>query len=356
MKRVNATLKVAHIVCSLDIGGAERFVIDLSIVQKSLDINPTVVSLGTPQDPLIDECLKNKVNVVTAFGNSLSKMFHCFFILRAFDVIHVHSPHGLKFLRFILPLLNKKVIYTRHGAKPFKEKNWVNFHHKIKPFVSAITFVSKEGQSNFLQNHQWRSLSHQVIDNGVIINDVLREIISDSVLRIGSVGRMIPLKNQIGLLKAVNCLDNIYRSNIELHFFGDGECLDELKRFHQERLPAVKVIFHGMVKDRNYIYSSFDLLIVTSETEGLSMVIIEAMANKIPVIASDVGGNPKLVIHDKTGWLFDYDDEQVLSKYILNVIEDRTLINQTGESAFDYIKEHFSIASAAKKYAELYEN
>ena len=139
-------------------------------------------------------------------------------------------------------------------------------------------------------------------------------------------------------------------------FFGDGECLDELKRFHQENLPDVQVIFHGMVNDRDYIYSSFDLLIVTSETEGLSMVIIEAMANKIPVIASNVGGNPKLVIHDKTGWLFDYDDEQVLSQYILNAINDRKLINKAGESAFVYIKDNFSITSAAKKYAELYEN
>ena len=219
MKKVNRPTKVAHILCSLDVGGAERFVIDLSIVQKSLKIDPTVVSLGSPQDFLVGECSKNKVSVVTAFGSSLSKMFHCLFVLRKFDVIHIHSPHGLKFLRFVLPLLNKKVIFTRHGAKAFNEINWINFHKKIKPYVTAITFVSNEGKDNFLQSHPWSDITHQVIDNGVIINQGLTKDISSSVLRIGSVGRMIPLKNQIGLLKAVKCLDITARNNIELHFF-----------------------------------------------------------------------------------------------------------------------------------------
>lgn len=348
--------KVAHILCCLNVGGAERFVIDLSTVQKSLGMSPTIVSLGSSKDVLIAECLKNKVSVITAIGNSLTKMCHCFIVLQKFDVIHIHSPHGLKFLRYILPLLKKKVIYTRHGAKPFNEKIWLAFHKKIKPFVSAVTFVSKEGQNIFLNNHQWESTPHQVIDNGVIIKDNARQTTSNKILRIGSVGRMVPLKNQIGLLKAVKCLDNSDRNNIELHFFGDGKCLDELKHFHQESIPDVKVNFHGMVNDRDYIYSSFDLLIVTSETEGLSMVIIEAMANRIPVIASDVGGNPKLVIHEKTGWLFNYDDEHMLREYIQKVIVDRTLVNSVGKSAFFYIKDNFSITSAAKKYAELYES
>ena len=85
------------------------------------------------------------------------------------------------------------------------------------------------------------------------------------------------------------------------------------------------------------------------------MVIIEAMANRIPVIATNVGGNPKLVIDDKTGYLFEYNDEQKLASLLEDFLENSSLINGLGNHAFSYIKENFSLETSAKKYAELYQ-
>jgi len=349
-------LKIAHVVASLKVGGAERFVIDLCHTQKREGEQPMIISLGKPGESLESECDSNDIPFYSSSRSAIIKLIQVFIHLKKVDIVHIHSPHALKFIQMIVPFLQKKIIYTRHGAAPLKAKHWKRLHVKIQSFVKAATFVSQEGMENFQNMHHWPQTKSRVIDNGVLINPINAQIKETVNLRIGSVGRMIPLKNQLGLLKALAKLPEDIQKNIDVHFFGDGECGVQLRGFSEKNLPNVDIAFHGMVNDRVKIYSSFDVLAVCSETEGLSMVIIEAMANKIPVIASNVGGNPKLVINDKTGWLFEYDDDKKLAEIIQLIIDERKKVNFLGESAFIYISENFSIDASAKKYAEVYES
>lgn len=348
-------IKVAHIVSSLKIGGAERFVIDLCEVQKNNGKQPFVISLGKPGEALEQECHRLNTPVFSYQNMLLIKLVKVFYQLTKCNVIHIHTPHALNFLRPILPLLKTKIIYTRHGAAPLAAPHWITLHQKVKPYINAITFVSQEGRANFQETHHWNNMPNSVIDNGVLIQPIEKKQFTGNKLRIGSVGRMIPLKNQVSLLRAASLLPLLVQENLEVHYFGDGECLSILQAYNDQQHWPVKVFFHGMVNDRNIIYSSFDVLAVTSETEGLSMVIIEAMANKIPVVATNVGGNPKLVIEGKTGHLFDFNNDEKLAQLLVEFSENRQLINELGEQAFSYIKENFSLEASAKKYAELYQ-
>jgi glycosyltransferase involved in cell wall biosynthesis len=348
-------LKIAHVVASLNVGGAERFVIDLCQTQKKQGEHPLIISLGQPGEPLEAECDSVGVTFFSSKFLSVIKLFQVFFRLRNIDIGHIHSSHALKFLRSIVPFLNKKIIYTRHGAAPLKAEHWKKLHINVRPFIKAATFVSNEGVENFKNMHGWHDTLLNVIDNGVLINPIDSTRQASKKLKIGSVGRMIPLKNQLGLLQAIAIMPEEVKKCVEVHFFGDGECLNSLKIYNKENLPNTDVHFHGMVNDREFIYSSFDLLVVTSETEGLSMVIIEAMANKIPVIATNVGGNPKLVIPNKTGWLFEYADDEKLAEFIESIVVNKTILEPLGQAAFCYISENFSIESSAKKYEALYE-
>jgi glycosyltransferase involved in cell wall biosynthesis len=348
-------LKVVHVVASLKVGGAERFVIDLCHTQQSEGKEVGIVSLGQPGEPLESECEAQNITFYSRRCSSILKLLQVYFLLKKADVIHIHSPHSLKFLQLLLPLLKRAIIYTRHGAAPLAAEHWKKLHIKAQPYIKAATFVSQEGKDNFQGTHQWHKTPCHVIDNGVLINPIKTTGKLSEKLRIGSVGRMIPLKNQLGLLKALALLPEAVQNNIEVHFFGDGDCLEPLKTFDRESLSGSKVNFHGMVNDRELIYSSFDLLVVTSETEGLSMVIIEAMANQIPVIATDVGGNPKLVIPDNTGWLFDYNDDEKLAEIIARIAVDKSVLVELGQEAFHYISTNFSIQTSANKYSKLYD-
>lgn len=348
-------IKVAHVVSSLNIGGAERFVIDLCEVQKNNGKQPMIISLGQPGEALEHECLQFDTPVYSCENSLVRKLINICYHLRKCDVIHIHTPHALKFLRFALPFLKAKIIYTRHGAAAYGGQQWLRLHRNSAKYIHAATFVSQEGLEVFQQTHKWHNVPNYVIDNGVLIQPIEPKEAKKSDLRIGSVGRMIPLKNQISLLRAASLLPVHLQQHIEIHYFGDGECANVLQDYNREQNWPVNVQFHGMTNDRNKIYSSFDLLAVTSETEGLSMVIIEAMANRIPVVATNVGGNPKLVIDDKTGYLFDYNDEQQLANLLAEFIENNSLISDLGGHAFAYIKENFSLETSAKKYAELYQ-
>ena len=201
------------------------------------------------------------IQVFSAQGSRLIKWCQAFFALKNYQVIHCHSPYPLKFLLPVFPfLLLKKIIYTRHGADPLAGKSWFLVHKLAKFFVDEVSFVSQEGADVFQKSHGWHSKTKHVIDNGVNLSEVkvLRE--GSKQFRLGSVGRMVPLKNQVCLLDALSLLPNEKKVNVEIHFFGDGPSMNDLSDFVLQNGLDQYVVFHGMVSDRSAIYNSFDTL------------------------------------------------------------------------------------------------
>ena len=88
------------------------------------------------------------------------------------------------------------------------------------------------------------------IDNGVLIKPLCSSIKESTKLHIGSVRRIIPLKNQLSLLRSIVLLPEKIQREVEVNFFGDGECLSQLKQFYQNSITNIMVNFHGMVSDR----------------------------------------------------------------------------------------------------------
>jgi glycosyltransferase involved in cell wall biosynthesis len=347
--------KITHLVSSLNVGGAERFVIDLCQQQIVDGHQCRIISLGNPSDPLLQVCLEYDIPVTVLTGIKPKKVLTAYLKLRNQDIIHFHTQHVLKFLQMIVSRLKSKIIYTRHGAAPLAGEHWKKLHRKIRPFIGAMSFVSQEASDNFFNTHGWSSINFKVIDNGVILPESTRTVGQKEKFHLGSVGRMIPLKHQISLLDSVASLPKELQGKVAIHFFGDGPERANLEKYHQEHLADIEVTFYGMVNDRETIYSSFDLLVVTSETEGLSMVIIESMAQGIPVVATNVGGSPKLVLDKKTGWLFEYQDNEKLANIITLCEKEREVLVKIGQTARSHIESHFSIQSTANKYYHLYE-
>ena len=124
--------------------------------------------------------------------------------------------------------------------------------------------------------------------------------------------------------------------------------------FANKSVNDVSITFHGLVTERDVIYKAIDVLVMTSETEGLSLAIMEAMAHSIPVIATDVGGNSTLVDDGESGWLFDYDDHKTLAGIIENIVKNAQQITQRGSAGRRFIEQNYSIDVTADAYAKLY--
>src|SRR5690606_23459137 len=144
------------------------------------------------------------------------------------------------------------------------------------------------GSDMFLAKHFWNKEKVCVIENGVYIPES-SEIKVREPIRFGSVGRMVQLKGQHFLLRAFKEIDRKLaplNHPYELHFFGSGPEERSLKAAAEASESNSSIYFHGTVIDREKIYSRIDVLIVSSVTEGLSLVIMEAMARGICVIAT----------------------------------------------------------------------
>ncbi len=358
----NVTIKpksVLHILSSLNIGGAERFVIDLAIEQRqSLKLDSAILSFGEEDDVLVAECIKNNIPVHFVKGSRLEKIQTFKRVVSGFDVLHFHSPFTLLFTCYS-PILcrRKKVIYTRHGAEPFNQFKWRVMHKITHSIVDQITFVSNEGQKVFNQVNGWQSKPQSVVDNGILIpRESYQQPVEqqNSKIKLGSVARMVPLKNQICLLKAISLMPEVLANKFEIHFFGNGPCEELLKSVAAESAFPDNVYFHGMLVDRENIYKYIDVMVVTSEMEGLSIAILEAMARHIPVLATKVGGNPKLVESNVTGQLFNYNDDKELSRLLTDIAENPQFIEKWGSEAYQLVKQDYSLETVAQKYMKLY--
>lgn len=352
-------LKIIHIVSSLNVGGAERFVIDLGNKQLFHGSRVSILSFGSLTDTLVDVAQDKGIEVYTIEKvASILGQFKLLRLLTKYDIIHIHTAYALKPLSIVMKFIGRRqCVYTRHGAAENNSTAWKKTHNKFKRHIKAMSFVSQESFDVFRRNFPWYDIPMSVVDNGVLLpEDKAHFRVEEDKLHIGSVGRLVPLKHQISLLKAISILPQDLQASIQLHIFGDGECESNLRKFSKDNLINENINFYGMVTERDKIYPAFDCLVVTSETEGLSLVIMESMAYSKPVIATDVGGNSKLVLDNINGWLVNYDDHHQLAEKIRELFDDYNKIKSFGDLALDYITENFSLDTVIEKYNEIYQN
>ena len=198
----------------------------------------------------------------------------------------------------------------------------------------------------------------RVITNGAYVPEEVSRVPSE-VLRFGSVGRMVALKGQSILLDAISILAETLgqaaQEKFQLKFYGAGPVEEDLRE-QASKLPQGLVEFCGEVDDLELIYENLDVLVVSSRSEGLSMVIIEAMARRIPTVATEVGGNPTLVRPGNTGILVPYGDPRSLAEAMLEFVQDRSKVKDYGETARELIEDKFSLAKTHQAYLECYQN
>jgi len=136
---------------------------------------------------------------------------------------------------------------------------------------------------------------------------------------IGWVGRLSPEKGPDVLLQAVPLLGD---PNWQVSVIGDGPQKTELQRESDRQGVADRIRWHGLVPDAARCYAAFDCLVLSSRTEGTPIVLLEAMAGGIPVIATRVGGVPD-VLREGEGILVTPEDPAALAAAVRTVLTDR---------------------------------
>ncbi|HEX3146251.1 MAG TPA: glycosyltransferase, partial [Pyrinomonadaceae bacterium] len=113
--------------------------------------------------------------------------------------------------------------------------------------------------------------------------------------------------------------------------------------------------FTGFFDDVFAAVNAFDLFVLPSDLEGVPYVVLEAMSQAKPIVATRVGGVPEAVIHEETGLLIPPRDPKALAAAIETLITDEVLAARLARNAYTRFKEHFTIERMVERHEMLYE-
>lgn len=347
------TKGIVHLVSSLHVGGAEKFVCCLARQQVKQGESVTIVSFGKADDPFQQQLADSGIRVINIQGSLWSRSRQLL-QLRQFQTIHIHSPAVIRALLPIsLWLWGKHCVYTIHGEVDPPQSLMKLSHQMASNYLKRISAVSGAARQSVRQRYGWNPDSIEVIANGIELPQHVQNEPANKI-RLGVVSRLIPLKNLALLFQALAELPAASRQSFELHCYGDGPCRKELESM-AANMPDIQSSFYGNVQDEQAIFQSFDVLVMCSDSEGLPMSVIEAMAYGKPVIATDVGAIHTVVRTDQTGWLYPARDQQTLSTILQSCLDQPERVQQLGQQARQHITEHFSIDVVAAEFAVLYQ-
>lgn len=177
----------------------------------------------------------------------------------------------------------------------------------------------------------------------------------DSAVRIGFLGRLDPVKRVEDLICAMRYLsDGGQLNRYQLHVFGDGAERAKLEALAAKEVPQqTEVVFHGSVSTPGEALKQIDLLVLPSKAEGFGLVLIEAMAAGVPVVATNVAGIRDVVAHERTGLLVPAKSPKKLAAAIQRIAQDRDLSRRLVLAGLSEVREKYNWNTVTQQYREL---
>ncbi|WP_290653786.1 TIGR03088 family PEP-CTERM/XrtA system glycosyltransferase, partial [Aquisalimonas sp.] len=175
---------------------------------------------------------------------------------------------------------------------------------------------------------------------------------------IGTVGRMQPVKDPLNLVRAfIDLVQRVPdgRRRLRLAIIGDGPLRAEARDLLGAAGVGKLAWLPGDRDDIPELLQGMDVFVLPSLGEGICNTVLEAMASGLPVVATDVGGNPELVTHGDTGLLVPAGDPPVMAKAIAGLIRDSQRMRAFGKRARERVLREFSLDAMVGRYATVYE-
>ncbi|MCD4650898.1 MAG: glycosyltransferase family 4 protein [Candidatus Cloacimonetes bacterium] len=321
-------------------------------------------------DSLIDRVLElgGTVHVLPMFKRNIG--FHDFAafwqiyrIIRKnrFDIVHTHSSKPGFLGRIAARLAGvKKVIHTVHGFPFHVGQFWLvqriyMLLEKLAGKAAHITtFVSEQGMTYAIKTGIISKAKARLIVNGVKSAPEPVAVATDqSKFVIGSVARFdSPKNNEITIQCAIEAC-NIC-SRLAFVFIGDGLVWEKCGKKVTESGLSERIMLTGWQDNIQTWLRKMDVFLLYSLWEGLPLSILEAMAEGLPVVASDIRGSNELV-SDETGWLVSVDKPEKLTQLLASLPECLTDVQLKGLAAYKSVKEKYRREQAVAEYQNLYE-
>lgn len=373
--------KVLYIITKSDVGGAQKYIADLS---ENIDKNRFEAKKVFGGVDI--KHLSNKTSPFTLFINDWLAIFEMvsFFKKEAPDIVHLNSSKaGVlgSLAGFLYNLVNSKklkIVFTAHGwifnpqnKISYLEKIFYASLHKMSSFFQdAIINVSNYDKEIALQYKIARSNKLFTVWNGVdpkisflSKEDARKEIIarvsngkiirSENNIWIGSIGRLVKEKDYQTLIMSAKKVDTA-----NFFIIGDGYEKEKLiKLIASESLQDKFFIITPQGKDSKLL-KAFDIFVLSSVKEGLPYTLIEAMASETPIIATKTGGITEILKGEdgkNNGILVPIKSPETISQSIHSLLKDSNLRKSLIKNAKDFMKENLTLEKMVKETESIYQ-
>jgi glycosyltransferase involved in cell wall biosynthesis len=280
------------------------------------------------------------------------------------DLIHAHEFDANVQGTFVAAMTGIPLVATVHGKNYFWERlrrrlayRWVNreatmvaVSENLKQFI-----VEKVGASpdrikviyngvDALPNYEQTDVDRCREELGIPKTDYI----------VGVVGNLYPVKGHQYLIDGIPLILE-KTPNTSFLFAGRGQLESQLKEQVYRLGLDKRVHFLGLRQDISRILAMLDVFVLPSLSEGLSMAILEAMIAGKPVVATQVGGNPELVLAGETGYLVPPQDSRALALSLTTLLLNREQALQFGAKGKNRAEGQFSLRTMVQAYQSLYE-
>jgi L-malate glycosyltransferase len=363
---------VGFVLHVMQVAGAEVLVAEI-IRRLRGEIDATIFCLDAI-GPLGDQLRSEGVTVVNLERKpgrdwGLGKRLAAAASEKQIQVMHAHqyTPFFYAALAKWWSGANYQLILTEHGRHFPDIVSWkrrlIN-RHVLSRYLHAINACCQFSADALQANDGFTRLPIEVIENGIDYQRyqtqqdraALRQKLGLDPQRkyIACVARFHPIKDHESLLKGFAELAR-KRNDVDLLLLGDGPRRSELEALTQQLNITSHVRFLGVRSDVPDWLQAVDLFTLNSLCEAASLTLLEAMAAGLPVVVTEVGGNPEIVRQDLEGLLVPRQNPSALAQAFNKLLDDQGSAKAMGERGRARVKEFYTLERTIQRYYQLYQ-
>jgi glycosyltransferase involved in cell wall biosynthesis len=275
-------------------------------------------------------------------------------------VVHTHGYRCDTIAAGAARALGIPTVTTVHGFTGGGARNW--FYERLQRFAfrrfDAVVAVSRPIADRLTRDGVRPERLH-FVQNAYAARELLLDRaaaraqlgVAPDGFRVGWVGRLSLEKGADVLVDALAHLADV--ADLAVSVLGEGDQRSELCARARERGVEHRITWHGVVPDAGRLLRAFDVLVLSSRTEGTPMVVLEAMAAGVPIVASRVGGVPD-VLSSADALLVPSEDAAALATAIREVHDRPGGARGRADSARRRLDTEFALAPWLARYEAIY--